>query len=473
MRRKLVPIAALMAATACTKIEARDLIREGNHLYRNADYEGAIAQYDASLELEPDGVSVLWNRACAAESMVLRLKDINEGEELEVRNKFAGMALADLHTWHENLEIRTPDDDKAFAEHRLAILSADSRCDELVAHWMEKHQQNPNDEGLYTVIARTFEETCGRFDQSDEWYVKRTVDFPDSPKAWYALAVRRFEPLFPEMDSGLPFNPALEPALRTQMAQEAIEHLNRATKLDGQYRDPYVWRSMAYNQVMFARQYQDPPEAPEDKLEAILARKDSMLAWRETKAVCDIDSIPDCPLDMEAVEVFENPGGVAGREVAIRGRVKGETVTETNAEEHLWEFNYAVNLTRSDAPPPPEPNKGEEAAEVPMRTVKVRYRFHQPPAEEGEALIDVAPHIEEVVARWKESKKEFYAGMVSGSGDVFEVNEKPPAACCPMSPLSAAEEAADETHMAELHEQIRLVKEAEAKKQEKRKGRRR
>ena len=28
---------------------------------------------------------------------------------------------------------------------------------------------------------------------------------------------------------------------------------------------------------------------------AILAREDSMLAWKQQKAVCDLDQIPDCP----------------------------------------------------------------------------------------------------------------------------------------------------------------------------------
>ena len=90
MRRQLALLAAISTAlglTACTKINSRDLIREGNQAYKNGQFEEAIEKYDQSLALEPDGITVQWNRAMAAESIVLSLKDSTEEEAIAKRKK--------------------------------------------------------------------------------------------------------------------------------------------------------------------------------------------------------------------------------------------------------------------------------------------------------------------------------------------------------------------------------------------------
>src|SRR5690606_32519946 len=71
--------------------------------------------------------------------------------------------------------------------------------------------------------------------------------------------------------------------------------LDKATQIDPQFRDAYVYRAMAFTQRQYARVVVDPAETPEEKLEAILAREDSMLAWKQQKAVCDLDQLPECP----------------------------------------------------------------------------------------------------------------------------------------------------------------------------------
>lgn len=279
----------------CAKIEARDLIREGNTLYRDAQYKEAIGKYDAAEELEPDGVTLYWNRACAAESQVLKMKDPKQREE---RRTFADMALHDFKTWHDRLEPETEEERVQAAEqllnHRLAILNADERCDDLLEYWLSKHREQPKEEGLYKVISRQYSE-CGDTTNEDLWYVKRTEDFPESVKGWHELAIRRFDPLFPDPETKLPYNEEFPPAKRIEMADEVIRLLDKATALDAKFRDAYVWRSMAYAQRQHARIVIAEPEIPEEKIEAIEARKDAMSSWRQTKAVCDLEELPECP----------------------------------------------------------------------------------------------------------------------------------------------------------------------------------
>jgi tetratricopeptide (TPR) repeat protein len=306
---KSLALWVVLGLASCAKIEARDLIREGNTLYGKGDFVAAIEKYDAAEKLEPDGVTLYWNRACAAEAQVLKMKDPEQREE---RRKFADMALRDFQTWYDRVEDKTPlpsDAEGGFAceakqvstiearqlmEHRLALLDADERCDDLLTYWYEKHRACPREEALYTTIARQYEK-CGQSEKVDEWYQKRVDDFPESVRAWHALAIRKYEPLFPVDPEASQVNDTLSPSERIKIADEVISLLDKATQLDSKFRDAYVWRSMAYTQRSLARMVIEDPELPEEKLEVILMREDVMNAWKQQKAVCDLEETPDCP----------------------------------------------------------------------------------------------------------------------------------------------------------------------------------
>jgi len=131
-------IATLALSGGCAKIEARDLIRDGNKAYNDGRFVDAIAAYDKAETLEPDGVTMFWNRACAAEAQVLRLK---EPETREERRKFADMALRDFQTWYDRLDQKTEEDEKQLHDHRLALLDADERRRGVVAYSSGNHAQ--------------------------------------------------------------------------------------------------------------------------------------------------------------------------------------------------------------------------------------------------------------------------------------------------------------------------------------------
>ena len=287
-----VAVTALLGLTGCTKIAARDLIREGNELYRDGRYREAIEAYNKAIELEPNGVTVYWNRACAAESLVLKSKDPNLAKD---RKEFADMALADFKTWYDRLEQPEPADAEQIQNHRLAILDADERCEDILSYWLDKHNKNPSEEALYTTIARQYDK-CNRTKEADEWFEKRVQDFPESVRAYHSLAIRRFEPLFPDPESQLPYNANMSEEERLAVADRVIGLLDKANQLDAKFRDAYIWKSMAFTQRALARRYSDDVEnqTPTENLNRILAREDSMLAWKQQKAVCDIDQLPAC-----------------------------------------------------------------------------------------------------------------------------------------------------------------------------------
>lgn len=298
MRPILAAVAAcaLFLAPGCTKIAARDFIREGNTHYANGQYREAIEKYSKGIELEPNLVTPYWNRACAAESIVLKIKDPGQ---LADRKVFTDQALSDFKTWLDHLGPEATDADRdVYLNHRLALFDADERCDDLLSYFLEKHNQEPKEEGWYTRIAKQYD-SCGRHNHADEWFVKRTVEFPTSVRAYLALATRKLEKLYPDPDSGLQYNGDLSEEERLALANEAIALLDKATMIDHKFIEAYIYRSIAYTQRQLARRFGDDPtqNTAYENLNMILAREDGMSAWRQQKAICDIKVEPECPLD--------------------------------------------------------------------------------------------------------------------------------------------------------------------------------
>lgn len=295
----VVAACALTSMSGCTKIKARDLIRDGNTLYHDGQYVEAIEKYDAAAELEPDGVTLYWNRACAAESIVLKMKDPTKVGD---RKYYTDKALSDLKEWVDALDERgggaSEADRNAYLEHRLALLDADERCDDLLSYWLEKHNAEPKEEGWYSVIARQYDK-CGRTKDADQWFEKRTQDFPQSVRSFLSLAIRKLELLYPEADSGLQYNANYSEEERIKIANDVISLLDKASALDKNFREAYTYRSIAYTQRQLARKYGDDPlqNSAQENLNRLLAREDTMAAWRQQRAICDIDQQPECPLD--------------------------------------------------------------------------------------------------------------------------------------------------------------------------------
>ncbi len=482
-----ITVPLLGSVAGCSKIQARDLIRDGNAAYADAKFEEAIKLYSDSLEIEPDGVTVYWNRACAAESLVLSLKDGGTAEQREKRKAWADAALADFTEWESRMGGELDEKDETLLhDHRLAILKADERCDDLLDYWLTKHRDNPQDEGLYTIIARTHEDVCGKPDEADKWLIKRTQDFPKSEKAWYSLAVRRFEPLFPDPESGLPFNDNIDAEERVKTANEVIDLLNKATAIKPGYRDPYVWRAMAYTQRSFARVYDELSEEPEDKLMALTKRDDLMLAWKEQKAVCDIDKIPDCAAMVDFAEVPGRNGELVYFDgMTVAGSIKKDEGA-SNDKFDVYTFEVEARKTEpaegDDPEPPPEPKEGEGEGEAPtVDKITVQYSFprpdftvaegEEPPTEEqmAEELTHHDEIVKEVVDHWAEATKISLEGKFEGGKFLSE--EKPPAACCPPAPLSPEEVVADKEQRKEIETQLAEAAAGDEGKDKKRKGR--
>jgi len=137
-------------------------------------------------------------------------------------------------------------------------------------------------------------DVCEQPDEAVAWAEKRAEHFLADPQAWLALAVRRFDALWPLPSSFAPYNEHLSGVQRYAIANAVIDDLLRAIELDPSQHDPYIYLAMAYTQREWSRQVPATPRSDRERLDALLAREDAYLANRAARELCKLDAIPEC-----------------------------------------------------------------------------------------------------------------------------------------------------------------------------------
>lgn len=327
----IVP-ALMIGLGGCAKIQARDLIREGNKAYEDNLFPEAIEAYTQSLEFEPDGVTVLWNRACAAEAEVLRLASEGTDEAaIEARHKYADMALADFKAWATKASLG---DDAAgefeqVEKHRLAILDADERCEDLLDHWLSKHKAEPQEPRWFFVVARQHDH-CGQVDKARDWLMKATETFPDNSMVWMQLANWDAQNIWPT-DPTVPYNADLSASERIKIANNVITYADKAIAADPKARGAYEIRGLMFYQRGLAWEAPEDPlliETPFERLAYLRMREDMVLYAREQAEICKIDEKPFCPEESVNPETCCMAAQFTEEELAADAEAMEQTLAE-------------------------------------------------------------------------------------------------------------------------------------------------
>lgn len=140
------------------------------------------------------------------------------------------------------------------------------------------------DGSQYTGLAQ-LEEECGDKERARALPVERTEKYPDDPKAWLALGIVEFDPLWPDPKLGKPFAADVPAAERREIAARAIAAFEKAAELSPKDREPHTWAAMAYTQLAFAQ----------EKVVSVEKMEAENDAWRHRNALCELDGLPACP----------------------------------------------------------------------------------------------------------------------------------------------------------------------------------
>ncbi|MBN2495694.1 MAG: tetratricopeptide repeat protein [Deltaproteobacteria bacterium] len=300
-----VPIALLVAlsgAAGCglwDTIEARQLAREGNTLYKQAEYARAIEKYLEAKERDPETPNLYLNLGYAYFSMYDRGEDdtaaakairafeqhlerVPGDEEVQVfliktllRAAPSDKAMADraLAAFTQMLEANPKDHE---ARQYLITLFIDcQRYDDAVAFFASQLEQEPDIETM--KILAIIADKSKRTQQAVDWYWKRAETTADPDKKavlFYEVGTYAWNLLH--------YQPGRHTGVEAiKLADQGIEACRRAMRLKDKYAEAMVYANLLYLKRAIAET--DEQSRLIDQRQAFELRKEAGLILLERK----------------------------------------------------------------------------------------------------------------------------------------------------------------------------------------------
>jgi len=184
---RLVPLAlaviGLVASTGCAELRARHTARKGNELFREGNYQAAIAAYEESQQIFPEFPISALNHGLACR----QLMDVGAGNEQS--QKAADCALAQF----KRLKEIAPQDERGGQLYEQTLFDA-NRYEDLEKMYLAEFEKNP--QGLLAVNALIqVYDRWGKWDEGFKWQIKRAELAPNDPDGHYSIGVLIFSRL--------------------------------------------------------------------------------------------------------------------------------------------------------------------------------------------------------------------------------------------------------------------------------------
>src|SRR5205085_8425959 len=140
----LVACAALVGATGCNKLKARDQLNKGVQAYKNARYENAIEHFKNAVSFDPQlSVARLYLATAYAQQYI-------PGADTPENNQFAEQAIGEFK---KVLEQNPPRESRVASQKGIASLYFNMKKMDDAKQWHQKAiSEDPNDpEEYYSV----------------------------------------------------------------------------------------------------------------------------------------------------------------------------------------------------------------------------------------------------------------------------------------------------------------------------------
>ncbi|HYG65674.1 MAG TPA: tetratricopeptide repeat protein [Thermoanaerobaculia bacterium] len=255
MQRPLVVPALLLLllpTVGCNKIRARAELKNGNALYANEQYKGALTQFQKGLELDPEA-TFAW-RSVGLSALAL----YKPGDTSPQNVQYAKTATDAFEKY-----LRDHPDDEKIREYLLSTYVNAKMYPEAMAYLDEQAKAHPNDPQYLNAKVRILI-LSGQFQEAERMAAQYTG--PNRHEIFYAIGHGAYEKVYNDPD--------LNVEQRTALADTGLEALQRSIEAKPDY-----FQSLVYYNLMLREKAKMETDA--NKRMEYLAEADQ---WRD-KAV--------------------------------------------------------------------------------------------------------------------------------------------------------------------------------------------
>jgi len=188
--------AVVIVGIGCDTIKAKAAFKDGNKLYKEENYRGAIEDYERAVALKPDFAEAQFYLASAHQALFRPTRD-DEENSMHLQKA--------IEHFEKSLEVNKGDTPN-LQQVRINALGALTgiyseppmeNYEKALAYAEQLVKDNPEDTKNMYAMANLYEK-FGRVDEAEGMYLRIVRDNPDDPKACGALAAFFNKPLWDE-----------------------------------------------------------------------------------------------------------------------------------------------------------------------------------------------------------------------------------------------------------------------------------
>lgn len=272
------------SASGCAELRARHAARKGNELFREGNYQAAVAAYEESQQIFPEFPISALNHGLACRQMM----DVGAGNDQS--QKAADCALAQF----KRLREIAPQDERGAQLYEQTLFDA-NRYEDLEKMYLAEFQKNPKSMLAVNALIQVYDR-WGKWNESFEWQLKRAELAPNDPDGHYSIGVLLFNRLLESGGKGMAasydprpnaLNPSVPPELladlkpgqvpslfnvgdivgqkRVELADLGLKHLARALEIRADYGEAMIYTGLLLRQKALA--YLGTPETWESLIQ--------------------------------------------------------------------------------------------------------------------------------------------------------------------------------------------------------------
>jgi tetratricopeptide (TPR) repeat protein len=247
-------IGALIGASGCNTLRARQSANDAAALYKKGDLKGAAQKYEEAAALDSKIAAVHLNLGFTYLSLFSASPKSKEG------NVAGGKALTEFQKY---IELK-PDDPRG-RNYLVQTFVDTNRYTDAVAYFKPEVDRNPPSLEAIKTLGIIASKT-GRIDDALNWYQRRVAITPTDPDAHYNLGVLVWDYLHNHVD--------VVGDTRIQMADRGIASLKKAIELRPHAFEAYTYTNLVYRER--ANGQTDEAKKAEDNQEADKFMKEAL-----------------------------------------------------------------------------------------------------------------------------------------------------------------------------------------------------
>lgn len=265
MNKSLCLVAALLlslSSMACSKVQARMEIKQGNDLYGKEDYRGAIKHYEKARSIDSSFPDL--DRLIGYSNIGL----FKPEDKTPANVQHADVAVKELQAY-----LKKRPEDSAARETLINLLLNAERTTQAIDFFKERLKTHPADLDAVRSIATLYAKE-GNFAESLNWYEKITLIDSKSAESFYTYGVVCYENVAKNAEMPVEQKPAV--------IERGKRALLSALRLKPDYFEANVYMNLLYREQ--AKMEVDPLKQQELFAEADKYRNNAIAITKARKA---------------------------------------------------------------------------------------------------------------------------------------------------------------------------------------------